>query len=66
MTTATVQKLKREIKQELIREFFLPLLEKTGDSEGAYRASFVRKILKAAKAKPLYKYDSKNFLKLVS
>lgn len=67
MTTATIQKLKkelkRELKQELIREFVAPFLKGTKDPEGEYRPEFVKKILKAEKEKSKYCFDSKAFLK---
>ncbi|MBI2024814.1 MAG: hypothetical protein HYT03_01865 [Candidatus Harrisonbacteria bacterium] len=66
MSTATIQKLKKEIKKELLEEFILPILEQAKDLEGEYREEFVKEILKAAKEKPRYKYSSKNFLKLAA
>lgn len=66
MTTATIQKLKREIKKELFEEFILPMLENSKDPEGEYREDFVREVLKAAKEKPTRKYNPKNFLKQIS
>lgn len=66
MTTATIQKLKKEIKKELIEEFILPILEGSKDPEGEYREEFVREILKAVKEKSAHKYNPKTFLKLVS
>ncbi len=66
MSTATIQKLKKEIKKELLEEFILPILEQAKDSEGKYREEFVKEVLKAAKEKSRYKYSSKDFLKLVA
>jgi len=66
MTTATMKKLKKEIKQELIEEFILPILETSKDPEGEYRSDFINAVLKAAAEQPKYRYDSKTFLKLVS
>lgn len=66
MINATIEKLKREIKKELIQEFILPILKNARDAEGEYRSDFVQAILKAAKEKPRYTYNSKTFLKLVS
>lgn len=66
MSTATIQKLKKEIKKELLREFIIPLLARSQDPEGEYKESFVKEILRAAKEKPKYKYDRKSFLKLIS
>jgi len=69
MSTATIQKLKkelkRELKQELIKEFVTPLLQEMKDQEGEYRSEFVKKILKAEKEKPMYRFDSKTFLKAI-
>ncbi len=66
MTTATIRKLKKEIKQELIKEFILPILETSKDPEGEYRNEFINSVLKAAQERPKYRYDSKTFLKLIS
>ncbi len=44
MTTALVQKIKSEIKEELIKEFILPLLENSKDSEGKYKESFIKEM----------------------
>ena len=60
-----MSKLKRELKEEVFREFIMPLLENIKDPEGEYRPGFVKEILKASK-EPLIKYDSKTFWKLVS
>ena len=65
MSTATIKKLKREIKKELIEEFILPILEQSKDPEGEYREEFVKQALKASKEKAKYRYNSKTFLKLV-
>lgn len=68
--TATIQKLKRELKrelkQELIKEFVAPLLKGIKDPEGEYRPEFVKRILKAEKEKPKYRFDSKTFWKALS
>lgn len=70
MSTATIQKLKkelkRELKQELIREFVTPLLKGIKDPEGEYRAEFIKRVLKAEKEKPKYRFNSKTFLKALS
>lgn len=70
MSIATIQKLKkelkRELKQELIREFVAPILKEIKDSEGEYRSEFVKRILKAEKEGPKYRFDSKTFLKALS
>ena len=66
MSTATIQKLKKELKRELMEEFIRPILEESKDPEGEYGSDFVKRVLKAAKEKPKYKYNPKTFLKLVS
>ena len=70
MSIQTIQKLKKEIKkelkQELIREFVAPLLKEMKDSEGDYSPSFVKKVLKAEKEWPRYRFDVKTFLKATS
>ncbi|MDO8466979.1 MAG: hypothetical protein Q7S83_02450 [bacterium] len=70
MTTATIQKLKkelkRELKQELIREFVTPFLKGIKDPEGEYRPEFVKKILKAEEEGVKYRFDPKSFLKALS
>jgi len=62
MTTKTYEKIKREIKQELIKEFVFPILRKIKDSEGEYKEQFIKEVLKAAQEKPKYIYNSKTFL----
>ena len=66
MTIATIQKLKREIKKELIDEFIRPFLEQNRDPEGEYKPEFIAEILRIAEEKPTHKYDPKTFLKLIS
>jgi len=70
MSTATIQKLKRELKeelkQELIKEFIAPLLRKAKDPEGEYRPEFIRRVLKAEMEKPKFRFNSKTFLKMLS
>ena len=70
MSTATIQKLKKEIKQELkqelMKEFVTPLLKETRDPEGEYRPNFVKKILKAEKGVARHEFNSKTFLKMLS
>ncbi|MEK7664094.1 MAG: hypothetical protein AAB340_01440 [Patescibacteria group bacterium] len=64
MTNQTYQRIKKEIKQELLEEFVLPILKNLRDAEGDYKKEFVREILKAAKEKPTHFFtDSKSFLK---
>ncbi len=66
MTIATIQKMKREIKKELIDEFIRPFLEQNRDPEGEYKEEFVKSVLRAAKEKPVYKCDVKTFMKMIS
>ena len=65
MTTATYEKIKREIKRELIEEFVLPILRDVKDAEGNYKEEFVRKVFRAAKEKPKYVYNPKTFLRKI-
>ena len=67
MSTKTLEKLKKEIKQELLQEFFLPIiLSGVKDPEGEYKEEFVKEVLKAAKEKPVYTYNPKTFLRQIS
>jgi len=50
MTTATIQKLKNEIKKELLEEFILPMLENSKDPEGEYREDFIKEIFRISKS----------------
>ncbi len=63
MTTATIQKIKREIKQELMAEFLRPILERSKDPEGEYRKSFVKEVLRAAKRSSTKIYRKGAFLR---
>ena len=65
MTAQIYEKIKKEIKQELLNEFVLPLLKDLKDPEGEYKKEFVKSILKAAKEKPIYTYNPKTFLRQV-
>jgi len=69
-TAVAIQKLKKELKkelkQELIQEFVVPLLRGIKDPEGEYRSEFVKRILKAEKENPKYRFDSNTFLKILS
>lgn len=64
MSTKTYQKMKAEIKEELVREFITPILADIKDAEGDYRSEFVKRVLKAVGENPPYSYDPKGFLKL--
>lgn len=63
MTTKTYEKVKREIKQELMYEFILPILREVKDTEGEYKEEFVKRVLKATKEKPKHTYSPKTFLR---
>ncbi len=65
MTAKTYEKIKKEIKQELIEEFVFPILRNVKDAEGEYREEFVRQVLKAAKERPKYVYNPKTFLRQI-
>ena len=70
MSTATLQKLKRdlkqELKQELMKEFIKPLLKEAKDPEGEYRPEFIRRVLKAEREKAPNRFNSKTFLKVLA
>ncbi|MBU2082411.1 hypothetical protein KKH14_03260 [Patescibacteria group bacterium] len=67
MTTATYEKLKTEIKQELFKELSELVMRGSKDSEGEYQYSFVKKIIRiAGKKDGCQKYDKRNFLKTIS
>jgi len=50
MTTTLAQKIKSEIKEELIKEFILPILENSKDSGGEYKESFVKEMTRISKS----------------
>lgn len=67
MTTATYEKLKMELKQELFKELSGLVLRGSKDSEGEYQRNFVKKIIRiAGKKDGCQKYDRKSFLKAIS
>ena len=66
MTTKTYEKIKKEIKQELLQEFVLPILRRIKDAEGEYREEFIKEILKASKEKPTFTYNHETFLRQIS
>lgn len=66
MTIKTYEKIKSEIKKELVEEFVNPILRELRDTEGEYKENFVKKILKAAEERPVYIYDPKTFLRQIS
>ena len=65
-TTKIYEKIKAELKQELMAELILPVLAEAKDREGGYKQAFVKEIITLSKTKPAYRYRSKNFLKLIS
>lgn len=65
MTIKTYEKIKREIKHELIQEFVFPVLRNIKDAEGEYKEKFVKEVLKAAQEKPKYVYNPKTFLRQI-
>lgn len=67
MITAVIQKIKEEVKREILEEFISPFLKEIKDPEGEYRPEFVRKILKIARSTTIpKKYHKKTFLKSIS
>ena len=66
MSTKTLEKMKAEIKRELMQEFVLPILREVKDTEGEYKEAFVKQVLRAAKEKPIYVYNPKTFLWQIS
>ena len=62
MISQIYEKIKKEIKQEILSEFVFPLLKDLKDSEGEYKKEFVQSVLKTAKEKPVYTYNPKTFL----
>ena len=65
MTTKVYERIKKEIKEELVEEFVLPILRDVRDSEGEYKEEFVKKVLRAAREKPRYTYNPKTFLRQI-
>ena len=66
MTTATIQKIKDQVKAELIEEFINPILSDMKDPEGEYRPEFVQDVLRALHEPTLGKYSAKELNKLLS
>ncbi len=66
MTTRAYEKVKAEIKRELLLEFVLPILREVKDAEGEYKEEFVRGVLRAAKEKSIYVYNPKTFLRQIT
>ncbi len=65
MTTKAYEKMKEEIKQELLEEFVLPILKNVKDPEGEYKRDFVKSIMDGLREKPNYTYNSRTFLKQI-
>ncbi len=63
MSTKALERVKAEIKKELLREFVFPILREVKDAEGEYKEKFVEQVLKAAKEKSSYVYNPKTFLR---
>jgi hypothetical protein len=69
MSTQTAEKIYKEVKilrqeTEILKDLFLLILR---DSEGEYRDSFVKKILKKSISKPEFIFTNKSaFLKQIS
>lgn len=66
MTTKTYERIKKELKHELLQEFVFPILRDVKDAEGEYKEEFVKRVLKATKEKPIYVYNPKTFLRQIS
>lgn len=66
MSTAAAEKIKKEIKQELLQEFILPILKQAKDAEGEYRDDFVRGVLEALRENPKRKYSAKTLGNLIA
>lgn len=66
MTIKTYEKIKREIKEELLHEFVFPILRDVKDSDGEYKEEFVNRVLKEGREKPVYVYNPKTFLREIA
>ncbi len=65
MTTATIKKIKDEVKAELIEEFINPLLQDLKDPQGEYRPEFVADLLRALHEPKPYSYNAETLNKLI-
>jgi len=69
MSTRTAEKIYTELKElrketKALRELFFLIIK---DSEGEYRDSFVKRIIKKSHSKPEFIFTNKNdFLKIIS
>ncbi len=63
MTTKAMEKTIRILSKEVntLRSFFIDAIN-SRDDEGAYKAVFVREVLKAAKQKAAFQYSGKGSL----
>ena len=70
MTTATIEKIKKEVKKELktelMEEFILPILKENKDPEGEYRPEFINDLKKAIKEPIVGEYSAKELNNLIS
>ena len=65
MIQKTLEKVKMEIKRELMQELFLPILREFKDTEGNYKETFVKQVLKTVKEKSIFVYNPKTFLRQI-
>lgn len=66
MITATYEKLKTELKQELFKELSELVVRDSKDPEGEYQPEFVKKIIQIAGKKDGHrKYEKEEFLKTI-
>ncbi len=61
MATKSYEKIKSEIKKELLEEFVFPILKNVKDTEGEYKSDFVKNVTRASQEKPSYTYNPKSF-----
>ncbi len=65
MTIATIKKIKKEIKAEIMKEFITPLLRQVKDPEGEYKQEFVEAVFSALKEKPKQAYSAERLARLI-
>ena len=66
MTTKTYEKIKREIKEELLQEFVFPILRDVKDSDGEYKEEFIGRVLREGRERPIYVYNPRTFLREIA
>jgi len=70
MTTATIEKIKKELKEELktelMKEFILPIPKENKDPEGEYRPEFIEDIKRALREPTTGTYNAKELNALIS